>query len=65
MSELPPNEFERASQEKAPGLWRECVELLKANKKWWLAPIILALLLVGVLVVLAASKAAPLIYPLF
>jgi hypothetical protein len=64
VSDLPPSEFEKASQEKTPGLWREFVDLLKTNKKWWLAPIILALLLIGLLVILAASKAAPLIYPL-
>ena len=65
MSDPTPNEFERAAQAKAPGLWREFLDLLRTNKKWWLAPIILALLLIGLLVVLAASKAAPLIYPLF
>jgi hypothetical protein len=64
VSDLPPNEFEEASREKTPGVWRECIDLLKTNKKWWLAPIILALLLIGLLVVLAASKAAPFIYPL-
>ena len=60
----PPNEFEKSSREEAPGLWREFLDLLRTNKKWWLAPIILALLLIGLLVFLAASKAAPLIYPL-
>ena len=65
MSDLPPSEFEKASKEKPPGLWREFAALLKANKKWWLAPIILALLVIGLIVVLAASKFAPLIYPLF
>ena len=39
--------------------------LLKANKKWWLAPIVLALLVIGALVLLLATKAAPFIYPLF
>ncbi len=61
----PPNEFEKAAQQKSPGLWREFAALLKQNKKWWLAPIIVMLLLIGLIVVLAASKLAPLIYPLF
>ena len=39
--------------------------LLKVNKKWWLAPIVLALLVIGALVFLLATKAAPFIYPLF
>ena len=43
-----------------PAAW----ELLKTNKKWWLAPIILALIAIGVLVIALATKAAPLIYPL-
>ena len=64
MSEGPQNDFERASREKSPGLWREFLDLLKTNKKWWLAPIIIALLLIGVIVFLAATKVAPLIYPL-
>lgn len=65
MKEGPPNEFEKASREKQPSLLREMLDLVKTNKKWWLAPIILALLAIGVLVYLAATKAAPFIYPLF
>ena len=60
-----PDEFERAAREKPPGLGRELFALLKANKKWWLAPIVLALLVIGALVFLLATKAAPFIYPLF
>lgn len=58
------NEFEKAAAEKSPGLLREVWGLLKTNKKWWLAPIILALIAIGVLVIALATKAAPLIYPL-
>jgi hypothetical protein len=39
---------------------------MKARKKFWLAPIILALLLLGVLIVLSQGSAiAPFIYTLF
>jgi Family of unknown function (DUF5989) len=38
---------------------------LKHNKKWWLTPIVLTLLLVGLLIVLGGSTAAPFIYTLF
>ena len=38
---------------------------LKHNKKWWLTPIVLTLLLVGLLIVLGGSAAAPFIYTLF
>jgi len=40
--------------------------LLKEHKAWWLAPIIIVLLLVGVLVVFSQSSAlSPFIYALF
>jgi len=35
------------------------------NKKWWLTPIILVLVAVGVLAVLGGSGVAPFIYSLF
>ena len=43
----------------------EFVDFLKHNKKWWLTPIILVLLLIGALILLAGTAAAPFIYPLF
>jgi hypothetical protein len=39
---------------------------LRARKKWWLAPIIIFLILLGALIVLAEGSAlAPFIYTLF
>jgi hypothetical protein len=38
---------------------------LKANKKWWLAPILLMLLAFGALLLLSTTAAAPFIYTLF
>lgn len=55
---------EQASQP-STSLARELVQFLSENKKWWLAPIFLALALVGLLVILSASPLAPFIYPLF
>jgi hypothetical protein len=43
----------------------EFVQFLSENKKWWLTPIILSVLLLGALVVLGGSAAAPFIYTLF
>jgi hypothetical protein len=44
----------------------ELWEFMKQNKKYWLAPIVLTLVLVGVLLVLAKGSAlAPFIYTLF
>lgn len=41
-------------------------DFMKARKKFWLAPIILVMLLLGVLIVVAQGSAvAPFIYTLF
>jgi hypothetical protein len=41
-------------------------DFLKVRKKWWLAPIVLVLLLLGALLVFAKGSAlAPFIYSLF
>jgi len=58
------DEFQMQADGDQAGLAREFVDFLLHNKKWWLTPIILVLLLVGVLVVLGSSAAAPFIYPL-
>jgi len=47
-------------------LLRDLWAFMKAEKKFWLAPAIIVLLIVGVLVVLAQfSTVAPFIYTLF
>lgn len=57
--------FERAAQEKPPGLIKDFLAFLGENKKWWLLPLLIVLLLVGVLVVLGGTALGPFIYPLF
>ena len=57
--------FAQAAEEEQPGLLREFVEFLVESKAWWLTPIIIVLLLVGLLVVLSGTAAAPFIYPIF
>jgi hypothetical protein len=47
------------------GFVRELWSLLREHKKWWLTPIILVLILVGILVVLGGTGAAPFIYTVF
>jgi hypothetical protein len=47
------------------GLLREFFDFLRHNKKWWMTPIILVLLMLGVLVLLGGTAAAPFIYTLF
>jgi hypothetical protein len=45
---------------------RELWEFMRANKKYWLAPIVIVLLLVGILLLVAKGSAiAPFIYTLF
>lgn len=48
------------------GFISEFIQFLKARKIWWIAPIVIVLLLLGVLIFLAESSAiAPFIYTLF
>jgi len=58
-------EFEKLSQEKRVPLTMEFWFFLKNNKKWWLLPILVSLLALGLVVLLSSSAVAPLIYPLF
>jgi len=45
---------------------KEFWEFLRVRKKWWLAPIIFFLLLLGILIFLSeSSSVAPFIYTLF
>lgn len=47
-------------------LIKEFLLFIKHEKKWWLIPLIVVLLLVGALVLFASSSPwAPFIYPLF
>ena len=58
-------EFSSEAEAAQPGLVREFVDFLRYNKKWWLTPILLVLLLVDTLIVLGSTAAAPFIYTLF
>ncbi len=49
-----------------PSVWAEFWDFLKVRKKFWLAPIILLLLMLGALIVFTEGSAlAPFIYTLF
>ena len=58
-------EFSSEAQAAQTGFLREFLDFLLQNKKWWLAPIVILLLLFGLLVILAGTGAAPFIYTLF
>ena len=57
--------FDRLAEKKSPGLLAEFLDFLLHNKKWWLAPIIVVLLALGLIAVLGGTGAAPFIYTLF
>lgn len=56
--------FERVGAKNA-SLVREILGFLGENKKWWLLPVMGMLLLLGLLVLLSTTAAAPFIYTLF
>jgi hypothetical protein len=64
-SPKPATDFARQAQEQDPGLLWEFWDFLRYNKKWWLTPIVLVLLLLGTLVILSGTAAAPFIYTIF
>lgn len=59
------SEFEREAAQAQSGIVGEFVDYLRQNKKWWITPIVIVLLMVGALVVFGGSAAAPFIYTLF
>jgi drug/metabolite transporter superfamily protein YnfA len=58
-------EVRRMAAEPEPGLVADLWALMRQNKKWWLLPALLVLLLFGLLILLAGTGAAPFVYTLF
>ncbi len=65
MNEKPKSRFTDVKPVREKGVLGEFWGLLMDNKKYWMLPIILLLLVFGVLVILSGSSAAPFIYTLF
>jgi hypothetical protein len=60
------SEFEQIrNQQGSPTFLSEFCAFLRYNKKWWLLPIVIVLLLLGALVALSGTAVAPFIYALF
>ena len=55
-----PDEFR-----KNPGFFQELLLFIRHNKKWYLIPIVVSILALGVLIALGSTGAAPFIYTLF
>ncbi len=56
---------ELADKQNKISLIAEFWEFVRENKKWWLIPILTVFLLLGALVFLSGTAAAPFIYSLF
>jgi hypothetical protein len=65
MPEKDQNAFSKQAEGKQRGPVAELWVFMLHNKKWWLTPIILVLVVVGVLAVLGGTGVAPFIYTLF
>ncbi len=59
------SKFEAASKGQSSSLVGDTLGFLKSNKKWWLLPILTAMLLISVLLLLSGTAVAPFIYTLF
>jgi Family of unknown function (DUF5989) len=57
--------FEGEAGQKQRGAMAEFLHFALHNKKWWLTPIIVILMLVAALAVLGGTGVAPFIYSLF
>ena len=56
------NRFHDDGGAQGPTFIGELWDFLRHNKKWWLLPILVVLLLFGVLIFLSGTGAAPFIY---
>jgi hypothetical protein len=59
------DQFAKQAEARSEGVLTEFWYFLRHNKKWWLTPIVALMLVIGVLVVLGGTGAAPFIYTLF
>jgi len=64
-SESQEQSFSEAASAPRTSFLVELWEFLGSNKKWWLAPILVAVVALGALVMLSGTAAAPFIYTLF
>ena len=58
-------DFESRAREGRQGFLSEFWGFLRHNKKWWMLPMLLVMLVLGTLVLLGGTPLAPFIYTLF
>jgi len=59
------DQFARQAVEQSANIFVEFWDFLVHNKKWWLIPIIVMLLLLGVFVFIVGTPASPFLYTFF
>lgn len=57
--------FQDASKGASQGILSEFLGFMKDNAKWWLIPFLIVFGLLGLLLVLGSTGAAPFIYTMF
>lgn len=57
--------FTQESQSRPPSFAVEFLDFLVHNKKWWLAPVMIVLLVFSLFIILTNSAIGPFIYVLF
>jgi hypothetical protein len=65
MTNQPTSSFENQAKQKSSSLLKEFLAFLRDNKKWWLLPIVLVGIILGILLFLGNTGVAPFIYTLF
>ena len=65
MPEKKDDTFRARAAGKQPSAVGQFSRFIFQNKKWWLAPIVILLVLLGMLILLSGSGVAPFIYSLF
>ena len=58
-------EFQKLAESRRTGFLAEFVGFLRQNRKWWMLPMLVVILLLGALVLLGGTPLAPFIYTLF
>ena len=60
------SDFAAQARQQRTGLVREFWDFLRHNRKWWLIPVLIMLVLMGAIIVLISNPVtAPFIYTLF
>jgi len=63
---MPSNDFDNLASKKSNSiLLLEIWQFLRQTKKWWLFPVVVMLLMLGLLIWMSSTAAAPFIYTLF